>query len=121
MSLDGMKFTTFAKGVALLAVVPAFVFAQPPWYRDRVLPKDEASCRAASGEWSKTPFFQTPFCRITYPDGGKQCARASDCQSLICVVENSEQRSGTCHGQAERFATFWYLDETGKVEKISVE
>jgi hypothetical protein len=93
----------------------------PPWYRDKKSPSTEPACKVAAGEWSKTPFFKAPFCRMKFADGGKECRRANDCQSLICVVDEPDHRSGRCHGEAERFATFWYLDENGKTEKISVE
>ena len=117
-----MKFIVAVGSIVLALSGPATARDDdPPWYRDKAGPNDERSCRAASGEWSKTPFFKTPFCRIKFPDGGKQCGRATDCRSRICVVASSDQRVGACHGEAERFATFWYLDENGKAHKISVE
>ena len=85
------------------------------------MPKSEAQCQVAGGEWSKTPFYQTPFCRIKFEDGGKSCLRANDCQSLICVVDAPDKLPGRCHAEAERFATFWYLDNSGKAQSISVE
>ncbi len=115
------------RAISFLLVAVAFSIisfgasAEPPWYRGKKLPASEAECRAIGGEWSKTPFFQTPFCRIKFADGGKECRRSNDCKSLICVIESPDANSGQCHGEAERFTTFWYLDENGKPEKISVE
>ena len=115
------RLISAALAVAILSAIPYGAVAAPPWYRDKKSPASEVECKAVGGEWSKTPFFQTPFCRIKFVDGGKECRRANDCQSLICVIDNPELRFGKCHGEAERFATFWFLDESGKPEKISVE
>jgi hypothetical protein len=117
-----MKNTVVAAITVVIVLATSITVAdEAPWYRDRKAPGTEAQCKVAGGEWSKTPFFQSSFCRIKYSDGGKQCRRATECQSLICVVEKPEQNLGQCHGEAERFATFWYLDEGGKPKKISVE
>jgi hypothetical protein len=117
---DGMR-TTAALSTIVIVFTVRDVLAAPPGYRDGFGPKDAPACKAAGGEWSRSPMMQTPYCRLRYPDGGKQCARSSDCRSQICVIENSNQRRGKCHGESDRFATFWYLDENGKPEKISVE
>ena len=118
-ALEGMKITV---ALILTLLASASVAAgRPPWYRDnKQIPKDEASCHKAGGVWYTT-FSRDTTCLIKYSDDGKACARATDCQSLICVVANSDNTQGTCHGESERFATFWYLDENGKAEKISVE
>jgi hypothetical protein len=119
-TLDGMKSAVALLTVGGIAITSIVAAADPPWYR-RNIPNTKDSCRAAGGEWSKTPLFQSPYCRVKYSDSGKQCGRSGECQSQICVIENPAQRFGKCHGEAERFATFWYLDENGKAEKISVE
>ena len=107
--------------VALLFALSNGASAAPPWYGDKTPPSSEADCRTKGGQWAKTPLFQTPDCRSSIPDGGKECRLATDCKSLICVIDTPEASLGKCHGEAERFATFWYLDERGKPQKISVE
>jgi hypothetical protein len=114
-----MAFVALA--VVALSVISHGAIAAPPWYQNKTPAASEIECKAIGGEWSRTPFFQTPFCRIKFADGGKECRRAYECQSHICVIETPKLRLGKCHGEAERFATFWYLDENGKPEKISVE
>jgi hypothetical protein len=111
------------------SVIAFFIFgtisigatAEAPWYHGKKSPTSQVECENIGGEWTKTPFFQIPFCRIKFTDDGKNCSRSSECKSQICVIESSGQVLGKCHGEAEKFATFWYLDENGKPGSISVE
>lgn len=106
---------------AVLCALSNSVLASPPWYSDKSLPSVEAACKKIGGQWTKMPLFQKPYCSISYPDGGKKCNQAGDCQSHICVVNSPNEHSGICHGTAEKDGAFWYIDENGKLGEISVE
>lgn len=62
-------------------------------------PADEASCKAAGGNWKPVCRRQVPRCVTTFPDGQKACSGKADCMGA-CLVHMSakpgEKVEGLC-------------------------
>lgn len=79
------------------------------------LPATKADCLAAGGRWARGGLSPHPLCFLPTADGGKACAKASDCES-VCLSETR-----TCAAERPRFGCYGYLDENGSEITICVD
>ena len=116
-----MKKALSVLALVLFAPVHAQDPPPPPWMAGRKPPAaTEQACRSLGGTWTKTPIMQTDYCNVRTRDGGKACKKSSDCESAICTSDRAEIVAHACHGETLKFGTFWYLDQNGKRQMLSI-
>ncbi|MBP6011843.1 MAG: hypothetical protein KBA31_06405 [Alphaproteobacteria bacterium] len=54
-------------------------------------PKDEESCRKASGDWQRVCLMGDWACVVTYADAGKTCSDGDECEGRLCLYQGAER------------------------------
>ena len=77
-------------------------------------PSERQECVREGGRWGRGGILRLEMCFPSYSDGGKSCAKASDCEG-ICLAD-TRQCSDTFF-----FGCYSYLEDNGEAIEICVD
>ncbi|WFL77272.1 hypothetical protein P7228_14975 [Altererythrobacter arenosus] len=85
-------------------------------------PTEESKCLAQGGTYERRGMMGLYSCAVPYPDAGKVCRKASDCEGQCRIEDGQADPSvGKCQANTDNFGCYTYLGDKGEVLGICVD